>query len=103
MEGLRRFWLVVVDVWEKGILGIDIGRILIAAGIFLGFLLAKRLFARIEINRLKALTRKTETELDDEALEVLEKPLSYIPIVLGYSLPPSTCLCQGILSLLLNG
>lgn len=83
MEGLRRFWLIVVDVWGKGLLGVDIGRILIAAGIFLGFLLIRRLFARIVINRLKALTRKTGTVLDDEALKVLEKPFSFIPLVLG--------------------
>ncbi len=83
MESLRQFWLVVVDVWQKGVFGIDIGRILIAAGIFLLFLLARRLFARIVINRIEALTNKTQTNLDDEALIVLKKPLSFIPIVLG--------------------
>ena len=31
MEIFQRFWLIVVDVWEKGLLGIDLGRIVVAA------------------------------------------------------------------------
>lgn len=83
METLRQFWLVVIDVWEKGLFGVDLGRIVVAILILLGFLLIRRLFARIVINRLKAITRRTKTRLDDDALEVLEKPASFIPVVLG--------------------
>lgn len=83
MNTLREFRLVVVDVWQKGLYGIDIGRIVTAVLIFLGFLLVRRLFTRVVIHRLKAISRRTKTRLDDEALEVLEKPVSFIPVVVG--------------------
>ncbi len=83
MNTFRDFWLVVIDVWRKGLFGIDIGRIVTAVLIFLGFLFIRRLFTRVIINRLKAVTRRTRTRLDDDALEVLEKPVSFIPVVLG--------------------
>jgi len=83
MNTLRDFWLIVIDVWRKGLFGIDIGRIVTAVLIFLGFLFIRRLFTRVIINRLKAVTKRTRTRLDDDALEVLEKPVSFIPVVLG--------------------
>ena len=83
MNTLRDFWLIVIDVWRKGLFGIDIGRIVTAVLIFLGFLFIRRLFTRVIINRLKGVTKRTRTRLDDNALEVLEKPVSFIPVVLG--------------------
>jgi MscS family membrane protein len=83
MDSLRDLWAMVVDVWEKGLFGIDIGRIVVAVLIFFAFFLIRPLFSRIVINRIKAYTEKTETQLDDEVLEVIEKPLGFIPIVLG--------------------
>ena len=77
------FWKLVVDVWKDGLWGIDLGRILVAVVIFLGFLLLRRLFARLVVGRLRAVARRTRTRMDDEALEVLEKPMGLIPVVLG--------------------
>ena len=83
MDSLRDFWAIVVEVWEEGLYGIDIGRIVVAVLIFFAFLLIRPLFSRIVINRVKSYTQKTETPLDDEVLGVVEKPLGFIPIVLG--------------------
>lgn len=83
METFQRFWLIVVDVWEKGLLGINLGRIVVAAIILILFFLARRLFAKIVINRLSIITKRTKTHLDDDALEVLDKPVGFIPIILG--------------------
>jgi len=83
MNTLRDFWLIVIDMWRKGLFGIDIGRIVTAVLIFLGFQFIRRLFTRVIINRLKGVTKRTRTRLDDNALEVLEKPVSFIPVVLG--------------------
>ena len=80
---MQAFWNVVVDVWDNGLWGIDMGRILIAVMIFLGFLLLRRIFVRLIVGRLQAVTRRTRTQLDDEALSVLEKPVGLIPVVLG--------------------
>ena len=83
MESLGQFWAVVIEVWKDGLLGIDIGRVVVAVFIFVGFLLIRRLFAKLVINRLKAITRRTKTSLDDDALEVLQEPVSFVPVVLG--------------------
>ncbi len=48
MEGLKKSWLIIVEVWEKGLFGIDISRIVVAVIIFFGFLLIRRLFSKIE-------------------------------------------------------
>ena len=82
MEGLRKSWLIIVEVWEKGLFGIDISPIVVAAIIFFGFLLIRSLFSKIVICRLKALTKTTKIPLDD-ALDGLEKPIGLIPIILG--------------------
>ena len=83
MFSWNKFWAVVVDVWENGLYGIDIGRITVAVFIVLGFLIIGRLFSRVIVHRISLLTRKTSTPLDDKALEVLQKPVSFIPVVLG--------------------
>lgn len=83
MERLRQFWLVVVDVWEKGLFGIDLGRIVVSLLILFGFLLIRRLFARILIARLGSIARRTRLRLDDEIVQALEDPLAFIPVVLG--------------------
>ena len=49
MEKLKEFWLVVVDVWEKGLFGVDLGRVVVALLIIAGFLLLRRLLARFPI------------------------------------------------------
>jgi MscS family membrane protein len=65
MEGLKKSWLIVVEVWEKGLFGIDISRIVVAIIIFFGFLLIRRLFSKIVIGWLKTLTKRTKILLDD--------------------------------------
>ena len=83
MEKWKTFWSLVVNVWENGLYGIDIGRILVAIFIFLVFLLIRRVFSRFLIHRISLMTQKTTTPLDDHALEVLHKPAGFIPVVLG--------------------
>jgi MscS family membrane protein len=84
METIREFWFVVVDVWEKGFLGIDIGRILIALLIFFLSLLLRQVLASLVINRLAAIAKKTRFRFDDEIVEALRKPIALIPVILGY-------------------
>lgn len=82
-SGLERFWTLVVDVWQKGAAGVDIGTIATAIGIFLAFLIVRRLFTHFVIRRLKALTKRTSWRFDDEILNALERPIRFIPIVVG--------------------
>ena len=83
METLKQFWVLVVDVWEKGLLETSLGRIFVALGIILVAMLVRNLFVRIVIGRIKSLAGRTKTRFDDEALAVLERPIAFIPVVVG--------------------
>ncbi len=83
MDKLNEFWLVVVDVWGKGVFGIDLGRIVVALLIIAGFLLVRRLLARFLVSRLMTFAKRTSFRLDDEIVKALEDPLTLIPVVLG--------------------
>ena len=82
-SGLERFWTLVTDVWQQGVIGVDIGTIATAIGIFLAFLIVRRIFTRLVIRRLKALTKRTSWQFDDEFLDALERPIRFIPVVVG--------------------
>ena len=77
------YWGVVVDVWDNGFLGIDVGRILIAVLILLGFLVLRSLFAKFVVARMQTWTRRTKTDLDDKLFAALEGPIRFIPVTLG--------------------
>jgi len=102
MEQLKAFWFVVVDVWKEGLWGVDLGRFILAALIILGFLMVRRLFAKVVIRRLAALTKRTKTALDDEVLEVLDKPVSFIPVVIGLFIAAEYLSLSGIIETITN-
>ncbi len=83
MERLQDFWVLVVEVWEHGYLGVDVGRVLVAIAIFCGFLVLRRLFTYLVIGRIKRWVGKTTTEIDDRALGAVENPIRFIPVVMG--------------------
>ena len=84
METLRNFWSLVIDVWERGLFETSLGRIFVALGILLAAMLVRKLFMRIVIGRLKSLAGRTLTQFDDEALGVLERPVAFVPVVVGF-------------------
>ncbi len=83
MESLQSYWAVVVEVWDTGILGVSLGRILVACGIVLLCLLMRRLFIRVVASRLRAWAKRTKTRMDELAIEALEQPIGLIPVVFG--------------------
>ena len=80
---LQDFWTLTVDVWQTGVSGFDLGRLITAAGIFLIFLIFRRLFTHFILSSLKELTKKTDTNFDDNAIKAIENPIRFIPIVMG--------------------
>ncbi len=80
---LEDFWLIVVDVWERGFLGVDIGRILIAFTILFGFLILRRLFTRIVIGRIRRWVERSSARIDNRAVSAAENPVRFIPVVMG--------------------
>jgi len=89
-EQFDEFASLVKEVWQNGLYGIDIGQIIIAAGILILFYMIRNLFTHLVFKRLQRLAKKTETELDDTILEAIEKPVRFIPIVLGIFIATST-------------
>jgi len=84
MDIFKNFSALFVEVWEKGILGVDIFQILIGLGIFFIFLLFRGFISKIIINRLKKIAKKTTNKLDDTFVKAMEGPARFFPIVIGF-------------------
>jgi len=84
MEIFENFSALFLEVWKKGILGVDIFQILIGLGIFLIFLLFRGLISKVIINRLKKIAKKTTNKLDDTFVQAMEGPARFFPIVIGF-------------------
>ena len=84
MESINNFISLFIDVWEVGIFGINASEIIIGLLIFLIFYVLRRLFARFLINRLSKIVLKTSSSIDDTVVNVIEGPLKFLPIVLGF-------------------
>ena len=89
MEAINSFISLFIDVWEEGIFGINASEIIIGLIIFLIFYVLRRLFARFLINRLNKIVAKTSTNIDDTVIEVIEGPLKFLPIVIGFFIASS--------------
>ena len=80
----ENFSTLFLEVWKKGILGVDIFQILIGLGIFLIFLLFRGLISKVIIGRLKKITKRTTNKLDDTFVQAMEGPARFFPIVIGF-------------------
>ncbi len=100
MLKLDEFWQLVQEVWTKGLYGVDVGKILVALAILIASLFVRRLFSLIVLSRLQTAAAKTETLVDDKAFEALEKPIQFIPVVLGIFLATEYLDLSGGISIL---
>jgi len=84
MEVFINFKDLFLSVWYQGILGIDIGQILIGLGIFLIFLIFRGLISKLVIKKLEIISKRTTNKLDDTFVKSLIGPARFLPIVLGF-------------------
>ena len=84
MEVFINFKELFLSVWDQGILGIDIGQILIGLGIFLIFLIFRGLISKLILKKLEMISKKTTNKLDDTFVKSLVGPARFLPIVLGF-------------------
>ena len=89
MESFNSFNKLFLDVWNNGVFGINATDIIISLFIFLLFYLLRRLIARFILNRLSRLVIKTTTKIDDAVIEVLDGPLKFFPVVVGFFIASS--------------
>ena len=89
MEAINSFKELFLEVWNDGIFGLNASEIIIGFIIFLVFYVLRRLFARFIISKLNKLVSKTSTKIDNTVVEVIEGPLKFLPIVLGFFIATS--------------
>ncbi len=83
MKDMTEFWKLVVDVWQHGVIGIDVGRMAAALGIFFVFLMLRGLMTRFLMGWLRMMTKRTPWTLDDQILATIEPPVRFVPLVMG--------------------
>ena len=84
MESINSFFELFVDVWNKGIFGLNASEIIIGFIIFLFFYVLRSFFARFVIGRLHKIVKKTSIGTDDLIVKVIEGPLKFLPVVIGF-------------------
>jgi len=84
MEIFQNFSSLFIQVWNKGLLGVDIFQILIGLLIFLLFLLFRGLISKFIIKKLEAIAKKTTNKLDDTFVKAMKGPTRFLPIVVGF-------------------
>ena len=77
------FITLVTDVWNRGFFGIDLGSIISSLLVILLALLFRGFIISVVIKALAKLADKTESNLDDEILNALRRPLGLIPITIA--------------------
>jgi MscS family membrane protein len=83
MKELMEFWNLVVDVWQHGVAGVDVGRMAAALGIFLLFMMLRGLLSRFLMGWMRLMTKRTPWTVDDQLLATLEPPVRFVPVVMG--------------------
>ena len=71
------------EIWEVGVFGLDLGTALSALAVFAACLLLRGPFSRLVVGRLARWAEKTENRVDDAAVQALEPPLRFLPLVVG--------------------
>ena len=84
MNVLENFKDLFLDVWSKGISGINISEIIIALTIFIFFLFLRGVFSKFVIKRLEKYVSKTSNKFDNSLVFSMEGPAKFFPIVLGF-------------------
>lgn len=74
---------ITSDVWVDGLLGISITQIIVSVTIMVLAILGRIFFIRRVLTWLEKTTENTESKIDDVVLDSLERPLGYVPIVIG--------------------
>ena len=84
MNVLENFKNLFLDVWKKGVSGVNISEIIIALAIFIFFLFLRGVFAKFVVKRLEKYVLKTTNKFDNSLVFSMEGPAKFFPIVLGF-------------------
>jgi MscS family membrane protein len=82
-ETVLQLWDHTKTVWNDGLFGVDVGRMVIALAILFGFMLLRGLFSRYVLARLHKLSDKTKNLYDDKIIDALIPPIRFVPLLIG--------------------
>ncbi|MGK7904372.1 MAG: mechanosensitive ion channel protein MscS [Hormoscilla sp.] len=74
---------VIQTIQSINVGNIPLGKIIIVAVVILLTLMLRKVFIAIVVNRLEGLTQKTETDLDDQLIDILKQPLGWLFLLGG--------------------
>jgi Small-conductance mechanosensitive channel len=83
MNDFEKFWLILPDLRQNGFGRIDIGPLIIASCLLIGFLLIRKPFTQLVLSRIRKFASKTRNTFDDEAIDALQNPIRFVPVVIG--------------------
>ncbi len=89
MSTIKAFLDLFTDVWTKGFFGVNVSEIFIGLLIFFIFYILRSFFARFIIGRLHKIVNKTKTQTDNVIVDVIEGPLKFLPVVIGFFIATS--------------
>ena len=80
---MGNFKNLVIDVWNSGFLGIDLGSIILSLAVLLLAFLLRGFTISVILNIFTQLADRTESKIDDEILDALKKPIGLVPITIA--------------------
>ena len=95
-QQITNLWDEILNVWNNGFLGIDIGSIIVALLIFGAFLILRGVLSKYILHRLHVWASKSNTSIDDKIIKALIPPIRFIPIILGLFFAAQTLNFDGI-------
>ena len=80
---MGNFKNLIIDVWNEGFLGIDLGSIIFSLAVILLAFLLRGFTISVILNAFTKLADRTESKIDDEVLNALKKPIGLVPITIA--------------------
>ena len=80
---MENFKNLVIDVWNSGFLGIDLGSIILSLAVLLFAFLLRGFTISVILNIFTQLADRTDSKIDDEILDALKKPIGLVPITIA--------------------
>lgn len=83
MQAITSFFKIVLEVWQQGFLGIDLGKIALAVIIFSIFFALRKKITNLILAHAERLAQKLNSETALKIINSLRAPLKMIPVILG--------------------
>ena len=80
---MENFKNLIIEVWNEGFFGIDLGSIIFSLAVILLAFLLRGFTISVILNAFIKLADRTESKIDDEVLNALKKPIGLVPITIA--------------------